>query len=249
MPRMTRAKAAEVAETLHVDADQVLDLPDDFATDDAKAQLGDPAQRSPLEELTVNHETAPQALKTSHRRSKRGKRAGAVDVDDQADSEPSSLAEIADDTHATVQDEGDSTPSSVRQNAAEDPSEDVSGGKYSVAFIFSCVSCVFECEVTSHDANAGVDAYRDATHSTSPHIRQSSHDCEPSDLGAVGAADQCRLTSPFGLTSCSDPTAKPICTQAFHDPHPDCLAGLRCACVAAAERHAERCHVAAQGLA
>ncbi|KAK5107892.1 hypothetical protein LTR62_000551 [Meristemomyces frigidus] len=76
MPRMTRAKAAEVAEQLHVDEDVVLDMPID---DDTIAALRTQTpERSPLHEITHNSGGSKdeESEVASKKKSTRGKKAG-----------------------------------------------------------------------------------------------------------------------------------------------------------------------------
>lgn len=80
MGRMTRAKAAEVAEKLHVDEDAVLEMPDENVAANEKTETPKRDDRAPLGEIAPNsgsgHEDEVADMKKSTR-SRKGGRKGA----------------------------------------------------------------------------------------------------------------------------------------------------------------------------
>jgi len=77
MPRMTRAKAHEVAEQLHIDGDAVLELPSESNNVDYRAsRTPEPADRMPLGELLPNSggNSAEEDQSTALRKSTRGQK-------------------------------------------------------------------------------------------------------------------------------------------------------------------------------
>lgn len=79
MGRMTRAKAAEVAEKLHIDEDAVLELPGEHGVVDVKSQSPESEERTVLGEIANNSggSRADDDSETAElKRSTRGRKAG-----------------------------------------------------------------------------------------------------------------------------------------------------------------------------
>ena len=132
MGRVTRKKAAEIAEQLHIDEDALLDISgDDAAIIKAKASTPDPTDRAPLGELapnsadSINHsDDGGQELKKSVRGKKGGKKAAAKGKKNNlAASTASQPAEDPQDE--VLPDDNDSAPSPASEKAAEDLMKDV----------------------------------------------------------------------------------------------------------------------------
>jgi hypothetical protein len=132
MGRVTRKKAAEIAEQLHIDEDALLNVSgDEAAIIKAKASTPDPTDRAPLGELAPNSadsnshsEDGGQELKKSVRGKKGGKK-GAVKgkKNNLAASTASQPAE--DPQYEVLPDDNDSAPSPASEKAAEDLMKDV----------------------------------------------------------------------------------------------------------------------------
>lgn len=127
MTRMTRQKAAEVAEQLHVDEDALLDIPDDMTSAKLKDSTPEPSDRSPLGEIAPNSaESKNQSDDGAQelRKSTRGRKAGKKGVKGKKDNLAASTAcqpEIIDVSGAdqVLQDAYESTPSPASETAAE----------------------------------------------------------------------------------------------------------------------------------
>lgn len=129
---MTRKKAAEVAEQLHIDEDALLDIPsDDVALLKAKASTPEPNDRAPLGELAPNSADSTShsddgvpELKKSVRGKKGGKKAGGKAK--KTDLTASTASQAAEDPQDNVlPEENDSAPSPASEKAAEDLMKDV----------------------------------------------------------------------------------------------------------------------------
>lgn len=127
MGRVTRQKAAEIAEQLHVDDEALLDLSnDDAALIKAKAAITDPADRAPLGELAPNSvdscshsENETQELKKSVRGKKGAKKGGAKSKKNNLAA--STASQPAEDPQDEVLPDGnESAPSPASEKAAED---------------------------------------------------------------------------------------------------------------------------------
>ena len=131
MGRMTRKKAAEVAEQLHVDEDELLHLPsDDVVAAKAKAGTPEPSERAPLGEIASNSAESRshssegvEDLKQSTRGRKGGKKGTAKgktnDLGASIASQPSGNQQ------EVLPDDNESAPSPASEKAAEDLLKDV----------------------------------------------------------------------------------------------------------------------------
>ena len=130
---MTRKKAAEVAEQLHIDEDVLLEASNDEASMlKAKAGLeSDTSDRAPLGELAPNSasvdshsEDGAQELKKSTRGKKGGKKGATKGKKNLLAASTASMP--ADDPQDEVlPDDNDSAPSPASEKAAEDLMKDV----------------------------------------------------------------------------------------------------------------------------
>ena len=138
---MTRKKAAEVAEQLHVDEDDLLQLPvDNAVTVKAKASTPEPGDRAPLSELAPNSadsksqsEAGAQDLKKSVRGKKGGAKKGGVKGKKNnlaASTATQPDPEAVEDPQEVLPDENDSAPSPASEKAAEDLMKDVQECEY-----------------------------------------------------------------------------------------------------------------------
>ena len=132
MGRMTRKKAAEVADQLHIDEDALLDIPsDDVALLKASASTPNPTDRAPLGELAPNSadstshsDDGVQELKKSVRGKKGSKKVGAKAKKNGLGA--STASQAAEDPQGEVlPDDNDSVPSPASERAAEDLMKDV----------------------------------------------------------------------------------------------------------------------------
>ncbi|KAK5745183.1 hypothetical protein LTR17_001635 [Elasticomyces elasticus] len=99
MPRMTRAKAAEVADKLHVDEDAVLELPSEIA-DATMLKTPEVVERTPLIDIAPNSggtmdDSVNMELKKSTRARKGGKTAKGRKVDSTALNEEETVESVA----------------------------------------------------------------------------------------------------------------------------------------------------------
>ncbi|KAK3653234.1 hypothetical protein LTR56_004770 [Elasticomyces elasticus] len=99
MPRMTRAKAAEVADKLHVDEDAVLELPSEIA-DATMLKTPEAVERTPLIDIAPNSggtmdDSVNMELKKSTRARKGGKTAKGRKVDSTALDEEETVESVA----------------------------------------------------------------------------------------------------------------------------------------------------------
>ena len=157
MGRVTRKKAAEIADQLHVDEDAVLDMSsDDTAPLKAKATTPDHSDRAPLGELAPNSadsnnnhsEDGVQELKKSTR-SRKGAKKGAA-KSKKNNLAASTASQAAEEPHDEVlPDDNDSVPSPASEKAAEDLIKGIPECEYRANSMSSS---------RSHDANAGVSA-------------------------------------------------------------------------------------------
>ena len=133
MGRMTRKKAAEVAEQLHVDEDDILQLPsDDIAAVRAKTKAGtpEPGNRAPLGDLAPNsadskthsEDGAPELRKSV--RGKKGAARGAAKAKEN-NLTASSASRPVEEEREVLPDEKDSAPSPASEKAAEDLMKEV----------------------------------------------------------------------------------------------------------------------------
>jgi hypothetical protein len=131
MGRMTRKKAAEVAEQLHIDEDQLLELPSDDAVILKTSSDGPGGRaRSPLGEIALNSTDNTSDDSTDLRKSTRsrtgGRKGGKGKKNNFATSTTSKPYEF--DYNATDNiepDENDSAPSPASEKAAEDLLKDI----------------------------------------------------------------------------------------------------------------------------
>ncbi len=137
MGRMTRKKAAEVAEQLHIDEDDLLELPSDDLAVATKANLKsttpEPKDRPPLGEIAPNSaESKSQPEDEGHElrkstRGKKGKKSGAKGKKNNPAAGTATQPEIslANDIVDVLPDEYDSAPSPASEKAAEDLTRDI----------------------------------------------------------------------------------------------------------------------------
>ena len=138
MGRVTRKKAADLAEQLHVDEDTILELPDETLAAKAKARTPEPSDDRPaLGELAPNSadsksqsEDQSQELKKSTRGNKGGKKGGAKNKKNNLATSTISLSEASDGQQEVLPDEKDSAPSPASEKAAEDLMKDIPECKY-----------------------------------------------------------------------------------------------------------------------
>lgn len=143
MGRMTRAKAAEVAETLHIDEDVLLELEgenenmiDVKPTKEAQVEQN---ERAPLGELEVNStdgksqsDDGSQELRKSTR-GKKGSKKGVKGKRNNLAASTASQLEVPDTTtqdQEVLPDENDSEPSPASEKAAEDLLRDIPSGEF-----------------------------------------------------------------------------------------------------------------------
>ena len=132
MGRVTRQKAAEIAEQLHIDEDALLDIPsDDIAAMKATASTPDPTDRAPLGELAPNSadsnshsEDGGQELKKSVRGKKGVKKGGAKSKKNNLGASTASQA-AEDPQDEVLPDDNDAAPSPASEKAAEDLMKDI----------------------------------------------------------------------------------------------------------------------------
>ncbi|EME85050.1 uncharacterized protein MYCFIDRAFT_195924 [Pseudocercospora fijiensis CIRAD86] len=153
MGRMTRAKAAEVAEKLHVDEDAVLELPSEDVVKGIQAP-GD-NERTPLGEVSVNSagskaeiedaevKSAPTSKKGG-KKGRKGKKKNKSALDASTSSAPD-----ADRDEDIIPDEHESQPSPASRAASQELSNDIPRCERNW-------SSSFVVPLGSHDANAGV---------------------------------------------------------------------------------------------
>lgn len=123
MGRVTRKKAAEIAEQLHVDEDAVLDMNADDAALRTKLETPEHSGRSPLGEIAPNsaeskageHQEPVEELKKSTRSRKAGKKAAAKG---KKNALAASTATPVDEANL-VPDDCESAPSPGSEKAAE----------------------------------------------------------------------------------------------------------------------------------
>ena len=135
MGRMTRKKVADLAESLHVEEDALLDASTENAVRDAKAYTPEPTDRAPLGELEPNSadsktpsEDATQELKKSTQGKKGGKKGGAKKKNLAASAGPH--LEYNNGQQEVLPDENDSAPLPASEKAAEDLMKDVPECKF-----------------------------------------------------------------------------------------------------------------------
>lgn len=123
MGRVTRKKAAEIAEQLHVDEDVVLDMNADDAGVKGKLATPEHGVRSPLGELAPNsaesknlEEEPVEEVKKSTRGRKAGKKGAAKGKKNNLAESTATLPKDFD----IVPDDSDSAPSPASEKAAED---------------------------------------------------------------------------------------------------------------------------------
>lgn len=144
MGRITRKKAAEVADALHIDEDAVVELENEdentYFAKSAKELVLVPSDREPLGELENNSvesrsqsDDAAQELKKSTRGKKGSKRGGKSKKNNLAASTASQLEipEVVVNQPEVLPDENDSTPSPASEKAAEELLKDVPAGEFS----------------------------------------------------------------------------------------------------------------------
>ncbi|KAK3722760.1 hypothetical protein LTR37_002332 [Vermiconidia calcicola] len=132
--RMTRKKAAEVAEQLHIDEDELLARPYDDPSAIAKVATPEPADRAPLGDIAPNSaesksqsDDGAQELKKSTRRKKPRKLGPGRGKKNNPAASTTSVADVADEdgSKEVIPDEDDSAPSPASEKAAEDLLKDV----------------------------------------------------------------------------------------------------------------------------
>ena len=145
MGRITRKKAAEGADALHIDEEAVLELGEEDEniqfTRNAKELVLVPRDREPLGELESNSlesksqsDDAAQELKKSTRGKKGSKRGGKGKKNNLAASTASQLEipEVVINQPEVLPDENDSTPSPASEKAAEELLKDIPAGEFSI---------------------------------------------------------------------------------------------------------------------
>lgn len=132
MSRMTRSRAAGVAESLHIDGDVVLELQSENRLPLVKEDTPEPHDRAPLGELAPNSgdnkaqsHDVDQSLKSSTRGRKGGK-TGQRKKTNLAASTTASPGDTQHDHQEILRDESDSVPSPASEQAAEDLMHDMS---------------------------------------------------------------------------------------------------------------------------
>lgn len=159
MGRITRKKAAEVAEALHIDEDAVLEAGDENEDVNilkaAKKHHLEQNDREPLGELETNSaesksqsDDATQELKKSTRGKKGSKRGAKGKKNNLAASTASQMdiPEVPTDLQDVMPDENDATPSPASEKAAEELLKDVPDSE------------LYQYEnapLKAHEANAG----------------------------------------------------------------------------------------------
>ncbi|KAK3702048.1 hypothetical protein LTR37_015162 [Vermiconidia calcicola] len=132
--RMTRKKAAEVAEQLHIDEEELLTRPYDDPSAIAKGMTPEPADRAPLGDIAPNSaesksqsDDGAQELKKSTRRKRPRKIGPARGKKNNPAASTTSVADVADEDglKEVMPDEDDSAPSPASEKAAEDLLKDV----------------------------------------------------------------------------------------------------------------------------
>lgn len=132
---MTRNKAAAIAEQLHVDEDDLLQIPsDDLAAMNAKAATPEPSARAPLGELAPNSadsksqsDDGAQEPKKSVRGKKGAKKGGAKGKKNNFAASTASQPdpETVEEPQEVLSDENDFAPSPASEKAAEGLMKDV----------------------------------------------------------------------------------------------------------------------------
>jgi len=154
MGRVTRKKAAELAESLHIDEDAVLELDQENSTViDAKLaaeQITSPMDRSPLGEIATNSgdnnsqsDLGAQELRKSTRSKKGGKKGAKSNKDTLSAStatqpELSGMGKAAAET--VLQDQSDVIPSPASERAAEELMKDMGICEFDLDHILVMVS-------------------------------------------------------------------------------------------------------------
>ena len=134
MPRMTRAKAAEVAEHLHIDEDAVLELPSDEA--DVKLNTTpEPDERAPLGEITPNsggsrEEDSEAAELKKSTRGKKGGKIGAKGKKNNVGTSTGSQAEAVDEASEAIPEGQNAAASPVNEAAEDGIMQDASKGRF-----------------------------------------------------------------------------------------------------------------------
>ena len=137
MGRMTRKQAAEVAEQLHIDEDDLLNLPSDDIAAKADILTPGPNERAPLADLAPNSadsksDDVEHELKKSTRGRKGGKKGGTKSNKKILGASTTSEGHLSNELDAgkVLPDEMDSAPSPASEKAAEDLMKDIPGCKY-----------------------------------------------------------------------------------------------------------------------
>ena len=138
MGRMTRKKAAEVAEQLHVDESVVLELPDENIITAVKVATPEPnGSRLPLGELVPNSadsksqsDDQSQELSKSTRGRKGVKKTGAKNRKDHLAASTASQPARADSEQQDLPNEFEPEPSPASEKAAEDLTKDFENCEY-----------------------------------------------------------------------------------------------------------------------
>lgn len=157
MGRVTRKKAAEVAEALHIDEDEVLELEEEAASKSGIELVVEKSERAPLGELEANSidsksqsDDGRQEFKKSARGKKGGKKSAKGKKNLAASTaSPAYILDVSVNQPEVLPDENDSTPSPASEKAAEDLLKDFSRCKLTQVKIANS-------SLKSYDANAGV---------------------------------------------------------------------------------------------
>ena len=189
MGRVTRAKAAEVAEKLHIDQDAVLELPN----------VADPTnttpERAPLGELAPNSAESSkpeEAPETSLRKSTRGRKGGKkgakgsskTDLSASTASQP--FADAVEEQGEITGDDHDAVTSSAVDTAAEELSDDVPDGQHIKAggqqHSANARPAVEMSRLTVHDARSQSPPSAETRLTSSQLARKAETETEPKSL-------------------------------------------------------------------
>lgn len=129
MGRMTRSKATEIAETMHIDEDAVLDLPSD-AQENTKPSVSEAEERPALSELAPNSTSSKQSEDTQagqHKpaKGKKGGKKGTKGSKKDATGFGMSTSVLADAPLEVITDEVESVPSPASKAASDDLVKDL----------------------------------------------------------------------------------------------------------------------------
>lgn len=136
-PRLTRKKAAELADQMHIDEDALLEPPIEDLLLQAKAHTPEPNDRPALGEIAPNSadsktqpEEGAQELRKSTRGKKGGKKAGEKGSKNNLKASTADPADTTNQQQEVSPDESDSAPSPASEKAADDLMKDVQEREY-----------------------------------------------------------------------------------------------------------------------